>query len=303
MSEIQNIATTEIVAGNNDRTKFDQTSLMELADSIGEHGLAQPITVRWLPEIDCYQIVAGERRYRAIRLLGWETTPAIVRELDDEAASAIMLAENTSRADLDPIDEAQAYRKRMDRFGWSVADCAERAGVSTARVRSRLQLLDLPDDLQHLVRSGQFPLGHAAMLSKLDVNRQRLAVRKYNTSPMTKWEFRTLVSGLYEAQVQEQTDLLFDTSAYYQEMERAEAETRLLSYVPVGQAPPCDPGPRNQVAQYAMERYIIELLSAGQQVAAHAVGEVLKMTVLAKGYATLQPDESPLRTWLARGSV
>ena len=108
MTEIANIPVSSIAAGNNDRKEFDPVKLEELAASIAAHGLAQPITVRPLSGlIPGFEIVAGERRFRAIsRVLQWDTIPAIVRDLDDEAASAIMLAENTGRADLNPIEEA-----------------------------------------------------------------------------------------------------------------------------------------------------------------------------------------------------
>ena len=105
--------------GDNDRQAFDQVALEELSESIRAHGLVQPITIRPMPD-GHYQIVAGERRWRACKLLTWHEIPAIVRDLDDEAASAIMLAENIGRKDLNPIEEANAYHRRMDQFGWSV---------------------------------------------------------------------------------------------------------------------------------------------------------------------------------------
>lgn len=104
---IQFVPVAQIVPGNNDREEFDAVALRELADSIGQHGLAQPITVR--PYGQGFQIVAGERRWRAVQLLGWETIPALVRPLSDEEASAIMLLENIQRAELNPIAEKPVF--------------------------------------------------------------------------------------------------------------------------------------------------------------------------------------------------
>lgn len=139
MTEVQMVPVALIAPGDNDREEFAETALRELADSIAQHGLAQPITVR--PSDGGYQIVAGERRWRAVRLLGWKAIPALVRELSDETASAIMLLENIQRAELNPIEEARAYRKRMMQFGWNAAQTARAANVPEERVRMRLMLL------------------------------------------------------------------------------------------------------------------------------------------------------------------
>jgi len=234
VNQVQNIPTAQVVPGDNDRKAFDRAELEELAASIKEHGLAQPITVRPLwtcqdcghayPESpivcdDCkserftfkYQIVAGERRFRAIsQVLEQATVPAFVREMDDETASAIMLTENVARKDLDPIDEAMAYQTRIDRFDWSVQDIADKAGVSTVRVQFRLKLLKLRPEIQKLVRDDQIPLGYAQILSDggLDVNRQLIALSRYrdNPSPTPQW-FRREVGKLLEEQAQ---DCFFD---------------------------------------------------------------------------------------------
>ena len=117
-----------IYAADNDRKSFAQSELVSLAESIRDHGLAQPPTVR--PVGSRYEIVAGERRVRAIRdVLGLTSIPVMVRALDDSAAAAIMLAENMHRADLDPIEEASAYAGRMERFEATVAEVAEVANV------------------------------------------------------------------------------------------------------------------------------------------------------------------------------
>jgi ParB/RepB/Spo0J family partition protein len=196
---------SQIVAGSNDRTVFKSEELRSLADSIAEHGLLQPISVRHLPDSEIFQIIAGERRFRAIQLLNWEQVPAMVLEVSDEEASALMLAENTARADLDPMDEAKAYQTRMRLFGWNEEECGKRAGVSGSRVRSRLKLLRLNSTLQTLARSQQLPHTYAQTVADagLDDIRQLKAVEylNKNAKPSIEW-FKGLVSELLEKQLQ-----------------------------------------------------------------------------------------------------
>ena len=195
----------QIVPGNNDRTIFNQAKLQELADSISSHGLIHPITVRQLPDTDLYQIVAGERRFRACELLSLETVSAIILDLSDEEAAALMLAENMPREDLDPIDEALAYSARINAYGWTVKDCAKKAGVSTIRVNFRLKLLKLHQDIQQLVRTENLPIGYAQILSDATLREdfQMIALRHYrdHQSPTPAW-FRRIVGQLLEKQAQ-----------------------------------------------------------------------------------------------------
>ena len=205
MTSITMIDRTLITPGNNDRTVFEPNALRELADSISQNGLIQPITVRPIADGELFQIVAGERRFRAISLLEWVEVPCIVKDMTDEEASAIMLAENVSRADIDPVDEAMAYRSRITLFGWSVAECARQAGVSAIRVQFRLKLLKLRPDVQSLVRNGNIPLGYASILSDadLDADRQMIAFARLrdNPTPTPGW-FRRLVGELQAQQNQ-----------------------------------------------------------------------------------------------------
>jgi len=211
---ITQIDTREIIPGNNDRTVFDANALEELASSIKEHGLIQPITVRWVDQANAYQIIAGERRYRACRhVLGWLEIPAIVKDCSDQEASALMLIENVARQDLDPIDEAIAYASRINSFGWTVDDCARHAGVSTVRVRFRVKLLKLRPDLQNLIRDGQLAIGYAQILSDANLPSayQMLAIQHLRSNPnATPPWFRRLVS-----QIKEEADqsAMFDMAA------------------------------------------------------------------------------------------
>lgn len=201
---------SDIVAGDNDRTVFDDDGLAELAASIKTNGLAQPITVRWIDERSCYVIVAGERRFRAHKLLNAPTIRAIVRDMTDAEADAVMLAENTGRKDLDPVDEAKAYAARMTRYGWDAKTVAEKAGVSVQRVNNRLKLLSLRDDLLHLVRTGNLQMGYAQIMAEadLDRNRQMIALKRLQTcpAPTLQW-FRKECSDLLEQSAQ---DDMFD---------------------------------------------------------------------------------------------
>ena len=208
---IQNLPLTHIRAGDNDRTTFTESRLSGLAQSIRDNGLAQPITVRSIG-VDQYEIVAGERRYRAVLELGWETIPAIVRVMTDREASAVMLAENVTRDDLNPIEEARAYDKRL-RAGWSVGDISQATGLSNQRIERRVSLLRLQEGIADLVASGHFPIGHAEMLTDLDANRQLIALRVFNASgkTMTRRNFASLVGKLEQEQNQ---DSLFSLESF-----------------------------------------------------------------------------------------
>jgi ParB/RepB/Spo0J family partition protein len=257
MSELVEIKLDLVDAGDNDRKVFDQVALEELAESIRDHGLAQPITVR--PKGVRFEIVAGERRTRACRLLGWTSIPAIVREMDDEQAAAIMLAENVARVDLNPMDEAKAYHKRMTAFGWSVPVCAQKANVSESKVRSRINLLKLAEDIQVLVASGQMGVGYAEAMADLDHNRQRIAMRYFGEAKRpTLSEFRELVGKLYAEQASES---MFDLGAFFVERALANPETDDAPGLPTHPALPAMRGAMT-VGQ-ALERYLRTLLQSG----------------------------------------
>lgn len=206
------IRTDLIDAGPNDRQTFSIEELRELAESIREHGLAQPPTLRRIGER--FEIVAGERRTRAMRdILGWAEVPAIVRDLSDEAASAIMLAENIQRVDLDPLEEARAYQNRIDRFGSSVSDIAKLASVPTDRVRRRLALLKLSAEVGQMVSRRQLPLNYASAMVDLDSNRQLLALKGYQSGRMDIESFRSLCHRLLAEQ---NSEAMFDASTFMQ---------------------------------------------------------------------------------------
>jgi len=205
MDQINQIPISQIIPGKNDRTVFDEAGLRELANSIKEHGLIQPITIRYTDDCSKFEIVAGERRFRACKLLDLETISAIIKVIKDEEASAITLAENIARKSLDPIDEARAYQSRIDNFGWSIEDIARYAGTSSIHVRFRLKLLKLIPEIQKLIRFGNLSLGYAQILADatLDTNFQLTAFATFrdNPKPTPGW-FRNIILDLKEKQDQ-----------------------------------------------------------------------------------------------------
>jgi ParB family transcriptional regulator, chromosome partitioning protein len=150
------------------RRHFDADAIAELADSIAARGLLQPIIVRAAPDGDGYQLVAGERRWRAAQRAGLHTIPALVRELDDAATYEIALVENIQRQDLNAIEEAGAYRKLIDDFGHGQEALAKLVGKSRSHVANLMRLLDLPESVQALVGDGSLAMGHARALIGAD---------------------------------------------------------------------------------------------------------------------------------------
>lgn len=283
-----------IDAGPNHRTVFDPEKLQSLATSIERDGLAQPITVRPMPT-GRYQIVAGERRFRATQLLGWREVPAMVRELDDEQANAIMLAENTGREDLDPMDEARAYKRTMDDYGWSMTRVAETAGVSASKVKNRLKLLELLPEIQRLVAQGQMAVGLAEEMSILSPAYQREAFGwlSQQTSTPSRRTFARVVQELYAAQ---QQAALFDLSQFQLDAQVLEAlaqgDGHLRQVIPRRPDLPGLPnksGPMGKV----IDDYIVELLKGGHQEEARVMMHFWR-ELMNSNYATLSPAESEL---------
>lgn len=149
------------------RKEFDEKALSELAESISKHGLLQPLLVRPLP-LGGYQIVAGERRYRACRMAGITEVPVIIRELGDTETMEIALIENLQREDLTPIEEALGYKVLIDEHGFSQEDVAQSVGRSRPAIANSLRLLKLPQNILDLVSDGRISAGHARALLTLE---------------------------------------------------------------------------------------------------------------------------------------
>jgi ParB family transcriptional regulator, chromosome partitioning protein len=142
------------------RKHFDEAELAELANSIRTHGVLQPILVRPIAG-DRYEIVAGERRWRAAQRAGLHSIPAVIRELDEVEVLEIAIVENVQRTDLNPIEEAQGFQALIDRFGRTQQEIADAVGKSRPHIANMLRLLSLPEDLQEMVRDGRLSSGHA----------------------------------------------------------------------------------------------------------------------------------------------
>ena len=158
------------------RLAFDEATLAELAASVREHGVLQPVLVRPLPG-NRFQLVAGERRWRASKLAGLETIPALVEELDDDTALEIAVIENLQREDLSPLDEATIYDRMIREHGYSVRKLAQKLGKDKGYLENRLRLADAPEEVRQLVSVRKDTLSHAYELLKVDdpKRRRRLA--------------------------------------------------------------------------------------------------------------------------------
>lgn len=156
------------------RTEFDEDALKELADSIREHGIIQPIIVEDAGD-GTYFIIAGERRTRAARLAGLAEVPVIIKKFSDERKLEVALIENIQRENLNPVEEAQAYHKLMTLGNLSQEETAARVGKNRSTVANALRLLKLPEDISSSLASGQITAGHArALLSVLNPSEQRI---------------------------------------------------------------------------------------------------------------------------------
>ena len=149
------------------RKIFSEEALNELADSIREHGLLQPLLVRPLPG-GSYQLVAGERRWRASRMAGLQEVHVVIREMDEEQAMEIALIENLQREDLNAIEEATGYKQLMERYGMTQEQVAKRVGKSRPAIANALRLLNLPQKVMDMVGEGEVSPGHARALLAFD---------------------------------------------------------------------------------------------------------------------------------------
>jgi ParB family chromosome partitioning protein len=158
------------------RRNFDQEKLAELAESISAQGVIQPVLLRSIGA-GRYELIAGERRWRAAQLAGLSAVPAVVRDVDDQAAMAMGLIENIQRDDLNPIEEAGAFLRLQDEFNLTHQQIAEAVGKSRATVSNLLRLLDLSPEVKQLTEQGELEMGHARALLPLQADKQRAAAR------------------------------------------------------------------------------------------------------------------------------
>ena len=163
------------------RRDFDEEELQALADSITEHGIIQPLTVRQLSS-GYYQIIAGERRWRAARIAGLSEVPVVVMEADDKKAMELALIENLQRQDLNPVEEALGYQSLMEDYGLTQEDAARRVGKSRPAVANALRLLNLAPEVLEKVRAGELTAGHARAVLTLKTEKKQLAAAQKITA-------------------------------------------------------------------------------------------------------------------------
>jgi len=176
------------------RRHFEQNALEELADSIREQGVLQPIVVRQIG--DKYEIVAGERRWRATQLAGIEDIPAVIKKLDDQAAAAAALIENIQRENLNPLEESQALQRLIDEFDLTHQEVARAVGRSRTGVTNLLRLLELPEDVKKLVDEAKLSMGHARAILGLPSDQQSAAAREVVAKGLSVRECEKLVKAL-----------------------------------------------------------------------------------------------------------
>ena len=181
------------------RRNFDEVQLKELADSIAASGLLQPVVVRARPE-GRYELIAGERRWRAAQRLGWSRIPAVIRDVDDRALLTLALIENLQRDALSPLDAARGYQQLMQDFGLPQQEVARLVGKDRSTVSNTLRLLRLPDDVQQLLERRALSEGHARALLALaeDQEISRLA----RECVVAEWSVRDLEARVRGEQVQ-----------------------------------------------------------------------------------------------------
>lgn len=197
------------------RTDFDEEAIANLADSIKEHGLLQPLLVRPL-EVGGYQIVAGERRWRACRMLGMSEVPVIIRDLSDKETMQIALVENLLRENLNPIEEAMGYKDLMDNYDMTQEEVAKTVGKPRSSIANSLRMLNLPDEIREYLKEGDITAGHAKALAAISNEEDMIAAaRKAAAGLLTVRDIEKLAQK--KEKKRKETDVFKDS--YYKEME------------------------------------------------------------------------------------
>ena len=180
---------------NQPRKRFDEAALAELADSIREHGILQPLTVRKLSS-GYYQIIAGERRWRAARLAGLREVPVVIIEADDRKAMELAMIENLQREDLNPMEEAQGFQTLVEKYGMTQEQAAQRVGKSRSAVANAMRLLRLSPALRRLVEEDKLSAGHARALLPLEGKAQEQAAKAVLEGDLSVRQTEQLVKRL-----------------------------------------------------------------------------------------------------------
>ena len=178
------------------RTRFEQSALDELAASIREHGILQPVLLRPIEDTNRYQLVAGERRWRAATAAGLATIPALIEELDDDTALEIAIIENLQREDLSPLEEAVMYDRMIKDHGYSIRRLAQKLGKDKGYLENRLRLADAPPEIQELVSVRKDTISHAYELLKVeDPRKRRRLAEQVAAGELTLVKLRERIEG------------------------------------------------------------------------------------------------------------
>jgi ParB family chromosome partitioning protein len=197
---ISRVAITEIQANpKNPRKDFDESALKELAESLKLHDIIQPLTVSKLPN-GKYQLIAGERRFRAAKLAGLKDVPVYVRQANDKELLELALLENLQREDLNAIEVALSYKRMMEELDYTQEQVAERMGKERTTVTNYIRLLKLPPDIQLAVRNGHLTMGHARALINIDtIDKQLYVYNEIKSKDLSVRSTEELVRKLYKA--------------------------------------------------------------------------------------------------------
>ena len=205
---------------NQPRKRFDEDALSDLADSIRVHGIIQPLTVRRLAT-GYYQIIAGERRWRAAKAAGLQEVPAVIIEADDRKVMELGLIENLQREDLNPAEEARGYRTLMEEYGLTQEQVAQQMGKSRPAITNTLRLLALPDEVMGLLEEGVLSAGHArAILGAPTAALQREAAKKVVDGQLSVRQTEALIKALQKEKLDKPKEQGPDLSLYLGELEK-----------------------------------------------------------------------------------
>ena len=212
------------------RKTFERESLESLADSIAAHGVLQPIIVRENPTAEgTYEIIAGERRWRAAKMAGLSEIPAVIFDGDDLRAAQVAMIENIQREDLNPVEEALGYGALIDRFGLTQDQLAKQVGKSRTAITNMLRLLDLPEEVLELLRSGELKEGHARALLGLDDEAHMiLLANRTVSSGLSVREVEAAVKRM-NALAEEKEAVIEDAAAVQVRLHMKELEKRAMS--------------------------------------------------------------------------
>ncbi|MBQ8568050.1 MAG: ParB/RepB/Spo0J family partition protein [Oscillospiraceae bacterium] len=221
---IRRVRLTDVEPNKNQpRKRFDEAEIQNLADSIREHGLIQPITVRSITD-GRYQIVAGERRWRACKMAGVSEIPIIVKELSDEETAKIALIENVQREDLNPIEEATAYKQLMEQYGATQEEIARLVGKSRSVIANAVRLLNLPEKVQDMLRTNSISVGHAKALAAINDEEFMIEVAKRAAEGLLT------VRAIEKIAAEYQTDYEEEEEEYEEDTAEKQAARRVLNY-------------------------------------------------------------------------